>query len=885
MLWKILIFGLYCGFVFGNEEFNKIVDDFWEWRMRNNPEFASNVGDQRYTDEVEDYSPDAFENRKTDMDEFLRRLATINQDSLSKTDRISYAVLMDTIQTWVDGYKWKNYGPMNPVSVLEGLQTSYGNAAGQVKFGTEESFRKFAARIRKFGVQIDQIMERMNVAVRGQTTHSKESVEKVPGKLNRIYNQFKDNVTAFPMYEPFMEMLDANVTDESKKSEIRSLAKSNVEYLLSKMKALADFITNTYIPNTRTSFGVGGLPQGAEYYKACLKWQLSVNLTADEIHEAGIREVNRVYKELQKIVKRANFQGTVEQYNNVLRNNDSLFISDGDVAMQRFQELYEDRIVPKLDRMFKDIPDVPLVIKKMPYNGANGIYKNGAPDGSRPGVFYANVHEKVPTFDMAALMLHETDPGHHLQDSYALTAQGIPMFRKATDFSKYFAVPLHFPFYTAYSEGWGLYSEDLGEELDIFENDLERFGKFGLEIFRAARLVVDTGIHAKGWSRDKAIEYMSNYTAYTPEFIAREIDRYSTWPAQATSYMIGKLKIRELRDMAKGSLCTYFDIKEFHSIVLSNGAMPLSVMEELVNEWISDVRGRQTDVDKKCLNEIVEDFWEWRMKNNPEFASNVGDHRYTDKVEDYSLEAFEGRKMDMDGFLKRLSYVNKDSLSHGERVTFDVLKDTIQIWVDGYKWRYYGPMNPINVLEGIQSNYGSRADQVKFEREEDFRMFAKRILNYGVQVDQIITRMRKAIEMRTTNHLASIEKVPPQLETILTMYMNNRTAFPMYEPFKEKLDNLVSNTTAKTEIRNAAVANIKILLDKIKTLADFLRTTYIPNTRTSFGVGGLPQGAEYYQACLKWQLSVDMTADEIHEEGIKQVNRVYKELQKVSRVI
>ncbi|XP_060563219.1 uncharacterized protein LOC132722711 isoform X1 [Ruditapes philippinarum] len=880
---KLFIIGLYCGFIVCNSDFDKIVDDFWEWRLKNNPAFASNVGDQRYTDQLEDYSLEAFEGRKNDMDLFLERLSAIKPETLSVPERISYAVLKDTIQTWVDGYKWKNYGPMNPISFLEGIQTSYGNAAGQVKFENATSFIKFATRIRGFGIQIEQIIKRMEVAIREKTTLSLESVEKVPAGLMDIWEKYNNNVTAFAMYEPFTDKLNGLVTDENQKSEIRETATTNVQFLLRKIKELADFMENTYKPNTRATFGVGGLPRGEEYYQACLKWQLSVDLTADEIHEAGIREVNRVYKELQKIVERANFQGTVEEYNNHLRKNDSLFIADGDEAIQKFQELYDQRIKPKLDRMFKDIPDVPLVIKPMTYDGPNGIYKNGAPDGSRPGVFYANVMSKVPTFDMAALMLHETDPGHHLQDSYALTAEGIPMFRKATDFSKYFAVPLHFPFYTAYSEGWGLYSEDLGEELDIFENDLERFGKFGLEIFRAARLVVDTGIHAKGWSRDKAIEYMRNYTAYTPEFIAREIDRYSTWPAQATSYMIGKLKIRELRDMAAGSLCKYFDIKQFHSILLSNGAMPLSVVEDLVNEWIKHVRGRQNDVDQGCLNQIVDEFWEWRMKNNPEFASNIGDHRYTDKVEDYSLEAFEMRKNDMDMFLKRLGYVKRDQLASSDAVTFDVLKDTIQTWVDGYKWRFYGPMNPVNILEGIQTNYGSRAGQVRFEKEDDFRMFAKRIRSYGVQIGQIITRMDKAVNMRTTNHNVSIAKVPALMENMRAMYVNNETAFPMYEPFKDKMDDLVSNATTKTTIRDVAVTNIKFLLEQVKQLAAFIKNTYIPNTRSSFGVGGLPQGAEYYKACLKWQLSIDLSTDEIHRMGIREVQRVHSEIQKIMK--
>ncbi|XP_053402915.1 uncharacterized protein LOC123549895 [Mercenaria mercenaria] len=589
MFLKIFIVGLYVAAVFGNNEFDKIVDDFWEWRMKNNPEFASNVGDQRYTDRLEDYSLEAMESRKTDMDSFLKRLSNVNRNSLPSGEHVTFAVLNDTIQAWVDGYKWRFYGPMNPVSFLEGIQTNYGSRAGQVKFLREDDFKMFAKRILNYGVQIDQVIVRMRKAIEMGTTNHRASVERVPAKLEEIYTMFINNRTAFPMYIPFQEKLDDLVSNTTAKMEIRNVAVANIKTLLDKIKNLAEFLKNTYIPNTRTTFGVGGLPKGAEYYQACLKWQLSVDMTADEIHKIGIREVNRVYDEIQKIVRRANFNGTVREYNDYLRKNDSLFITDGDVAIQKFKDLHNERIAPKLHEILENIPDFPLKIEKMTYDGPSGIYKNAAPDGSRPGVFYANVNSKVPMFDMPALLLHETDPGHHLQDSYAQTSKNIPMFRKVTDFSKYFAVPLHFPFYTGYSEGWGLYSEELGEELHTYKNDLEQFGRYGLEIFRAARLVVDTGIHAKNWSRDRAIEYMANYTAYTQEFIAREIDRYSTWPGQATTYMIGKLKIMALKKKAKDSLCNFEKdklIKPFHSIVIGSGAMPLNVLEHEVDEWI-----------------------------------------------------------------------------------------------------------------------------------------------------------------------------------------------------------------------------------------------------------------------------------------------------------
>lgn len=574
------------GELLGELAFKELVDDFWEWRLQNNPEFASNVGDHRYTELLENYTIEAIDTRKVANEGFLRRLSGVDRSSLGSGGRVTYDVLKDTIQTWLDGYEWRFYGPMNPVSRLDGPHTNYMTRAGQVKFQNETDFRKFAQRIGAYSVQIDQMITRMRKAIEMNTTFHRMSVQDVPGKLLDITTKFQKNVTAFPMYEPFTQDLDKTVTDTTKKTEIRTAARENVERLLNKLKELAEFINNTYIPNTRSGFGVWSLPRGLDYYKACLKWQLSVDDTPEEIHDKGLTEVARVHRKLLEIIERANFTGTVQAYNDYVRMNDSLWITDANMAIAAYKKSYKEVILPKLPDLFSNIPDFPLLIEANPMDGPVGIYKNGAPDGSRPGIFYANVISKVSTFGIAALLAHETDPGHHLQDAYALTSPDIPMFRKATDFSKYFAAPLHYPFYTAYSEGWGLYSEDLGEEMGIYQNDLERFGKYGMEIFRAARLVVDTGIHAKRWSREKAIEYMKNYTSLSETTIASEIDRYSTWPGQATSYMIGQLKIRELRNLAETRLGKRFDIKGFHGILLNNGAMPLSVMEDVVYEWI-----------------------------------------------------------------------------------------------------------------------------------------------------------------------------------------------------------------------------------------------------------------------------------------------------------
>ncbi|XP_052818910.1 uncharacterized protein LOC128244847 [Mya arenaria] len=572
--------------------FDNLLDEFWQWRMRNNPEFASNVGNSNYTDLLEDYSIAAIDTRKEWLEDFLTRVkSSVQRNSLDAGDSVTYDVLVDTIQSWLDGYEWRYYGPMNPISILEGIQITYGSRAELVKFESTEIFEKFATRIKAYGDQIDQIITRMKKSLEMKTTYHSVSISSVPADLDKML-VFEGNITGFPMYEPFRSKLDEKEPSSTVRAMIRAKAEQNIGYLLGQVRTLKDFISSTYIPNVRTTLGVLGLPRGKEYYRACLKWQLSTDITPQEIHDLGLERVNITYMEMENITRKAGFNGTVQEYFAQIKADDSNYERDPDRALQMFKDIKKERVDPVLHNLFEDIPPniTHMKIEKMTYNGPLGIYKNGAPDGSRPGVFYANVNQKVLKMEIPALLSHETDPGHHLQDAYALTSPSIPIFRRATDFTKYFAVPLHFPFYTAYMEGWGFYSEDLGEKLGMYHNDKEKLGQLSLEILRAARLVVDTGIHNMGWNKEQAVNYMLKYTTGSRETLEREVDRYSTWPGQATSYMIGKLKILELRLNATNETCGHLDIKKFHSVILKNGAMPLSIMEKLVKQYIRDTR-------------------------------------------------------------------------------------------------------------------------------------------------------------------------------------------------------------------------------------------------------------------------------------------------------
>ncbi|WAR12718.1 hypothetical protein MAR_026898 [Mya arenaria] len=464
--------------------------------MRNNPEFASNVGNSNYTDLLEDYSIAAIDTRKVQ--------SSVQRNSLDAGEAITYDVLVDTIQSWLDGYEWRYYGPMNPINILEGIQSNFGSRAGQ---------------------------------------------SSVPADLDKML-AFEGNVTAFPMYEPFASKLEEKEPNSTMRTMIKEEAAQNIRYLLGKVRTLKDFINDRYIPNVRSTLGVLSLPRGKEYYRACLKWQLSTDITPQEIHDLGLERVNITYMEMEKLTRKAGFNGTVQEYFAQIKADNTNFEEDPDRALQMFKDMMKERVEPVLHRFFEDIPDVPLVIEKMPNNGPLGIYKNGAPDGSRPGVFFANVNKKVLKMEIPALLAHEADPGHHLQDAYALTSPSIPIFRRATDFSKYFGAPLHFPFYTAYSE-----------------LDQRPGGKLHVEVHSKLARVPGAG-------------------SGPVQHVARPGHLVHDRQAQGRRAEVK----RHSRDI----------------VILKNGAMPLSIMEDLVNQYIRETReAHKLPVDTRDCPEVA----------------------------------------------------------------------------------------------------------------------------------------------------------------------------------------------------------------------------------------------------------------------------------------
>ncbi|KAK3589706.1 hypothetical protein CHS0354_015218 [Potamilus streckersoni] len=475
----------------------------------------------------------------------------------------------------------KLYGSLNPMTFLDGIQLFSGPVMASPP--TRGDFENYIVRLHLVQRQIDEIIESFQLAVQLNRTLHNVSVEKVPGQIE---GKIFDDPIQSPYYRPFNNTLENSLIPENDRVDLRNRGRQAVGSYINAFRKVKNYIIDEYMPQTRKSFGIMAWDPTHNYYRACLRWHLSFDMTPEEVHTVGIKEVERISEDMNQIVKKLGFTGSVKEFFDSLLNDHRFYSNDSELILELYRKTVFERINPHLSSFFKDIPNVPLMVEKTAYDGLGGGYSSASEDS--PGVFSINLFRplEVPFFEMMALSLHEANPGHHMQHSYSMYAS-LPDFRKNSVFS-FYNVPNWFPFYSAYQEGWALYSEYLGEEMGLYKDNYEMMGRYSYEILRAVRLVVDTGIHYYGWSRDRAIDYMINYTGMGPGSAANEIDRYITWPGQACAYKLGEIKIKDLRKMAELQLGSKFDIREFHSVILENGGMPMSVLETLVTSWIQE---------------------------------------------------------------------------------------------------------------------------------------------------------------------------------------------------------------------------------------------------------------------------------------------------------
>jgi uncharacterized protein (DUF885 family) len=565
------------------QAFHTLLADEWEWQKREFPEQATAIGDNRYNDRLTDMSAAAAMKRRQVQAEFLKRLNQIDPAKLAGQDSISYAVFAtqrrqeEKINAF---YKDLPFGASDnwmPVSQMSGPHFGLPSLVRQMPFNNVRDYENYIKRLNAVPLLIDQIIERMQRAMASGWMPAAVAIQRVPQQID---THLVSDPAKSLLYSPFAKFpTDISAGEQQRLTDAgRRAIMESIVPAFSKLKA---FVVAQYLPAARRELDASSLPGGADYYQTMIRQQTTTDLTAKQIHELGLAEFARIDKEMTQIIKDVGFKGTRAQFIEFI-NTDPQFLytrSEDMLAGYRATAKQADAELPAL---FAVLPRLPYGVRAMEaYEGDNAEhYSRGAGDGSRPGYFEANVlnlkRRSKPT--MTATLLHEAVPGHHLQIARQQELEGLPDFRR-------------FSFFGAYTEGWALYAESLGVEMGMYKDPYTNFGRLSSEIFRACRLVVDTGLHSMKWTREQAIDYMAS-SGISIAFSTAEVDRYIVWPGQALSYKMGELKIKALRAKAKAALGERFDLRRFNNAIIDNGSLPLDVLEQQIDLWIAAQKQR-----------------------------------------------------------------------------------------------------------------------------------------------------------------------------------------------------------------------------------------------------------------------------------------------------
>jgi prolyl oligopeptidase len=555
------------------EDFQALLDEHWEWSLGENPVRASRLGDRRWNDQWSDMSLDAIERRQGQQQDFLRRLRLIDSSQLSTTDQLNYDLFRRSLQSSVDGQQFKTY--LMPMSQRGGVQ-SLESTAETLRLNNVQDYEDWLSRMAKIETVVEQSMERMEEGRETGYMPPKILMERIP---NQIASQLVEDPEQSPFYKVFAEMPD-EIADEDRE-RLQQLAKDVIDdSVVPAYREFSNYFNDVYLPASRDSIGASALPDGEAFYEYRTRLYTTTQMTPDEIHRLGLNEVKRIRDEMQLVIDELEFDGSFADFLHFLRTDPQFYYETPEELFEGYLAISK-RIDPELVKVFGKLPRMPYGLRPIPDNIApdttTAYYNGPAADGSRPGYYYVNLYmpEVRPKYEMEVLSIHEAVPGHHLQISLQMELEEMPNFRKYSGF-------------TAFTEGWGLYSESLGYEMGFYKDPYSRFGALTYDMWRAVRLVVDTGMHYKGWTRQQAIDFFKDNAAKTEQDIVNEIDRYISWPGQALAYKIGQLKIMELRANAEQALGGDFDIKAFHDELLGGGALPMEVLETRMNRWLTE---------------------------------------------------------------------------------------------------------------------------------------------------------------------------------------------------------------------------------------------------------------------------------------------------------
>ncbi len=558
------------------QNFKAITDAYFDGKNELNPLDATQNGQNEYNDKLVFEMTDSYRKKQAAFyDKFENELTTIDTTALSAEEKNSYDIIKWEVAVGKDLLKYDTN--LMPIHQFWGTHLTMGQYAGGTSaqpFKTEKDYKNFLKRMDLFAVWVDSAMVYMKKGIdKGMVLPKALTVKMIPQFESMVTPNVEDN-----LFYSALKAFPKEITTDQQETLKKEYAATIKEKLEPQFKKITAFLKNEYLPASRTTSGIGSLPNGKELYKVYAKQWTTTTKTPDEIHALGLKEVARIKAEMEKVKDQVGFKGTINEFFEHVRTKPELMsFKTPEEVIANFEKIHQT-IKPNVDKLFSLQPKCPFQIKRTEAfreKTASAEYSQGTADGSRPGVFY------VPIPDVKAynyygdedLFLHEAIPGHHFQISLQQENNELPNFRK-------------FAWFGAYGEGWALYTESLGKELGLYIDPYQYFGMLGNEMHRAVRLVVDTGIHNKGWTREQAIKYSLDNEAESEAGIIAEIERYMAIPGQALSYKMGQLKILELRKKAQDKLKDKFDIKVFHQKILESGVLPLALLEKKINNWI-----------------------------------------------------------------------------------------------------------------------------------------------------------------------------------------------------------------------------------------------------------------------------------------------------------
>lgn len=562
------------------QRLDRLCAEYWEEVLKLNPIQATFQGDPRYNDQMPDfYSAEFRAQARKFTERWLKRIEAVGADGLSGQDLLSYQIFVEDARESIESDKYPSWMlPVDQMSNIVTLAAMMGSGSGAQPFKTVQDYENWLARGRRMPVLIDSAIGNMRAGMKAGVVQPRALMVKVVPQIDAVMNE---DPTRTVFWGPIGAMPESFPAAD--KARLTAAYRELIEkQLMPSFAKLRGFIADEYLPATRDTVGMDKLPGGAEWYAFNVRQSTTTDMTPAEIHQLGLDEVARIHGEIRKIMAEVGFQGSLQDFFRFMREDKRFQYATEEDLLKHYRGL-EEKINRRVGEQFSLMPKAGFEIRPVEAyrakSAAGGSYQGPSEDGSRPGIFYVNTYD-LPTrktWDAEDLYLHEAIPGHHFQIALQQELKGVPAFRR-------------FGGETAYIEGWGLYAESLGKALGVYESPYDHFGYLQNELWRAIRLVTDTGLHSKGWTREQVIAYMLENSAESETQATAEAERYIAWPSQALAYKIGELKIQELKRRAQRQLGAKFDPREFHAEVLKDGSVPLSVLEDKIDRWLATRR-------------------------------------------------------------------------------------------------------------------------------------------------------------------------------------------------------------------------------------------------------------------------------------------------------